>query len=196
MTTLGILHPGEMGISIAASALNTLGKVYWCSEGRSAATRQRAEQQGLTELTTLADFCRTCEIIISVCPPHAARAQARAVSATGFRGCYVEANAIAPQTVRELGEELGAAGIACVDAGIIGLPAWQAGTTWLYLAGDAATTVADCFSKGPLETTVLGATLGQASAVKMCFGAWNKGSTAMLTAILAAVTLGETKKSR
>lgn len=183
---LGILHPGEMGISIAASALHTLGRVYWCPAGRSAATRARAEQQGLTALASLQELCATCELIIGVCPPHAARAQACAVVDAGFTGCYVEANAIAPATVQDIGAQMTAAGITFVDGGIIGLPAWQPHSTWLYLAGPQADSVAACFSKGPLETAVLGATIGQASALKMCFAAWNKGSTALLATVLAA----------
>jgi hypothetical protein len=42
-----------------------------------------------------------------------------------------------------------------------------------------------------LETTVIGETIGKASALKMCYAAWTKGSTALLCAILAtADTLG------
>src|SRR5689334_19159377 len=47
---IGILHPGEMGISIAASAKNSGCEVFWTSEGRSPATRERAEKFGLTEV--------------------------------------------------------------------------------------------------------------------------------------------------
>ncbi len=35
MAKIGILHPGEMGISIAASATNSGHEVYWASESRS-----------------------------------------------------------------------------------------------------------------------------------------------------------------
>ena len=76
-TRLGFLHPGEMGISLAAAALQNMSAVYWCSEGRSVATRKRAEEYGLTEISTLAEFCKTCDLIIGVCPPHAAHEQAR-----------------------------------------------------------------------------------------------------------------------
>jgi hypothetical protein len=69
-----------------------------------------------------------------------------------------------------------------VDGGIIGGPAWEPGTTWLYLSGETAQEVASCFSAGPIETLVI----GKASALKMCYAAWTKGSTALLCAILAA----------
>lgn len=186
MTRLGILHPGEMGISIAASALHGLPAVYWCSEGRSSATRLRAEKYGLTEISSLEDFCLHCDIIVAVCPPHSAKEQSIAVINAGFRGIYVDANAIAPATVREIAASMQHKGISFVDAGIIGLPAWQPGSTWLYLSGTEAEQVAECFTSGPLETEVLGEEIGQASALKLCYAAWNKGKTALITSILAA----------
>ncbi len=183
---LGLLHPGEMGISLAAAALENLPQVFWCSEGRSSATRERAERHGLTEIYTLSEFCATCDLIIGVCPPHAAEAQASTLITQKFKGTYVEANAIAPTKVRQIAEELASAGIACIDGGIIGLPAWKKGSTWLYLSGANLEQVTQCFSKGFLQVKMLGPDIGQASALKMCFAAWNKGNTALLAAILGS----------
>ena len=56
---------------------------------------------------------------------------------------------------------------------------------WLYLSGTEAERVAACFSAGPLETSVIGEEVGKASALKMCFAAYTKGSTALLCAIVA-----------
>lgn len=182
---VGILHPGEMGSYIAAAARATLGTAYWCSEGRSVATRTRAEAQQLREIGSLQEFCATCELIVSVCPPHSARELAAAVTRAGFRGIYVDANAIAPQTVQDIGAEMTAAGVSFVDGGIIGLPQWQPRSAWLYLAGPRAAEVAACFNQGLLETVVLGSEIGAASALKLCYAAWNKGQTALLTAVLA-----------
>src|SRR6266487_3735599 len=66
-------------------------------------------------------------------------------------------------------------------AGLPGSP----DSTWLYLSGPRADEIAACFSAGPLATRVLGATIGTASALKMCFAAYTKGTTALLCAILA-----------
>lgn len=184
--SIGILHPGEMGISLAASAKNSGMEVSWCSEGRSTATRERAEAIGLTERQTLQEFCDACDILIAVCPPHAAADQADAVIACGFQGIYADVNAIAPDTVKNIAAKLQGAGIVTIDGGIIGLPATQPGTTWLYLSGEKAETVAACFAKGPLETSVLGNDIGQASGLKMCFAANSKGTAALHTAILGA----------
>jgi 3-hydroxyisobutyrate dehydrogenase-like beta-hydroxyacid dehydrogenase len=188
---IGILHPGEMGISIAASAQNGGCEVYWVSEGRGPTTRERAARFGLNDGGTLEALCAQCEIVISVCPPHAAESLARDVLAAGFKGLYVDANAIAPQRTVKIGETMSAAGVTFVDGGIIGFPAWKPGTTCLYLAGPRASEVAACFSAGPLDTKVLGTAVGKASALKMCYAANTKGTVALLAAILAtAETLG------
>lgn len=183
---LGILHPGEMGTALAASALNSGMDVYWCQEGRSDASRARANNLGLTTVDTLAELCHSCEILVSVCPPHAAAAQADAVIACGFQGLYADVNAVSPATVRQIGMRMAEAGIHFVDGGIIGLPPTQPGTTWFYLSGTEAALVAACFAGGPLETSILGDDIGQASGLKMCFAANSKGTAALHTAILGA----------
>jgi 3-hydroxyisobutyrate dehydrogenase-like beta-hydroxyacid dehydrogenase len=188
---IGILHPGEMGISIAASARNSGCEVYWSSEGRSASTRERASNHGLYEARTLAELSKQCPIIVSVCPPHAAEELAKEVLKTGFHGVYVEANAISPQRTIQIGEMMSKADVSFVDGGIIGLPAWRAHSTCLYLSGPRANEAAACFAAGPLDTKLLGTEIGKASALKMCYAANTKGTVALLAAILAtAETLG------
>ena len=182
---IGFLHPGDMGISIAASAQNAGNEIYWASEGRSPDTQARAEKYGLRDAHTLAKLCAECAIIVSVCPPHAAEEVAQQVLAAGFGGMYLDANAIAPQRAERIGAAMAAASVSFVDGGIIGGPAWTPGSTWLYLAGPQAEQIATCFAAGPLETQVLGAEIGRASALKMCFAAYTKGTTALLCAILA-----------
>ena len=188
---IGILYPGEMGISIAASAQNNGHLVYWASEGRSVETQARAEKFELNDAQTLHELCKECDILMSVCPPHAAETVAREVLAAGFNGLYVDANAISPQRAAHIGQMLAQAGISYVDGGIIGGPAWEPNRTWLYLSGPRAEEIARCFSAGPLMTHVLGDEINTASALKMCFAAYTKGTTALLSAILAtAESLG------
>lgn len=184
MSDIGILHPGQMGISVAASAKNSGNTVYWAGAGRSAQSRARAEEHGLLDAGTLADLCQQVSVVLSICPPHAAEDVARDVMATGFRGLYVDGNAIAPQRAKAIGALVEGGGATFVDGGIIGGPAWKPGATWLYLAGEEAAAAATCFSAGPLETEILGPEAGQASALKMCFAAYTKGTTALLTAVL------------
>ena len=106
--------------------------------------------------------------------------------AAGFRGLYLDANAIAPQRVRAMSEAVAAAGASFVDGSIIGGPAWTPGATRLYLAGTRAGEAAACFAAGNFDVRLLGDEIGRASALKMCYVAYGKGSTPLLAAILAA----------
>jgi 3-hydroxyisobutyrate dehydrogenase-like beta-hydroxyacid dehydrogenase len=185
--TVGILHPGDMGAFIGAMARQNGHTVYWASEGRSPATRVRAERAGLRDARTLPALCAASSVIVSVCPPHAAEVVANDVAAYGFQGMYVDANAIAPQRSAGLAEVLEEAGIDYVDGALIGGPAWEAGqTTDLFLSGARALTAAQLLGNGKLSARVLGPAPGQASALKMCYAAYTKGTTALLGAILAA----------
>jgi 3-hydroxyisobutyrate dehydrogenase-like beta-hydroxyacid dehydrogenase len=183
---IGVLHPGEMGISLAATALRSGHAVAWASEGRGAATRARAERHGLRDLGTIAALCAESDVVVSICPPHGAEALADAVADSGFGGLYLDANAISPARASQIGERLAGAGIAFVDGGIIGGPAWEPGRTWLYLSGPRAEDAAACFAAGPLETRVLEGDAGAASALKMCYAAYTKGTTALLCGVIAA----------
>jgi 3-hydroxyisobutyrate dehydrogenase-like beta-hydroxyacid dehydrogenase len=186
MSKVGILHPGEMGISIAASAVKNGHQVFWASGGRSDKTRARAENYDLIEIDSLFRFCQICDMIISVCPPHAAEEVARSVLEAGFRGLFLDANAISPQRAIKIGQLLKVNNIRFVDGGIVGGPAWRPKETWLYLSGKYSDEIAGCFLNGPLEIKIMADEIGKASALKMCYAAYSKGTTALLAAILAA----------
>lgn len=185
MTKIGILHPGEMGISVAASAIHSGHEVYRASQQRSDKTRQRADKYNLKDVGSLSKLCQTCEVIFSVCPPNAAEDVARSVVEVGFKGYYLDANAISPQRAKSIEGMLESNGIHFIDGGIIGGPAWKPQETWLYLSGNHAKEIADCLVKGPIETKIIGDEIGKASALKMCYAAYSKGTTALLAAILA-----------
>jgi len=183
---LGVLHPGAMGISLAATAQNTGCQVWWASESRSTETKNRAEKYNLREAKTVEDLCQECDALLSICPPHAAESVADEVLSWGFKGLYLDANAIAPERVYRIEKKFLEAGTVFIDGGVIGGPAWEPGKTWLYLSGEAAEQAAAWFSAGPLETSILGNSIGQASALKMCYAAYSKGTTALLCGVLAA----------
>ncbi len=186
MNKIGILHPGEMGVSLAASAIRSGQQVYWVSSGRSEQTRRRAEQQDLIELQSLTELCQACEVIISICPPHAAEEVARSVIRAGFKGIYLDANAISPQRAKRMQQLMEKNEIRFIDGSVIGRPAWKAGETILYLSGKDTGIIRDCFQNGLLEVNIIGEEAGKASAIKMCYAAYSKGTTALLASILAA----------
>jgi len=183
---IGILHPGEMGSAVAATVRNSGYEVGWVSEGRSHRTRARAESAGFTDAGTLAHLCETCPAILSVCPPEFAADLADQVLAHGFRGTYLDANAISPAHKQEIAARMQASGVRFVDGGVIGLPPREKGQTWLYLSGEHADSIACCFQAGPMEVEVIGTEIGKASALKTCYAAQNKGSIALLIAVMGA----------
>lgn len=182
---VGLLHPGEMGASIGAAARAAGTSVCWASAGRSDASRRRAAEAGVEDVHTLAALAARSHVILSVCPPEAARSLAESVLGTGFTGIFVDANAVSSATARGLAKTVEAAGGQFVDGGIIGPPAHRQGTTRLYLSGAQASSVASAFQGSLLEALVIGPHPGAASALKMSYAAWTKGSAALLTAIRA-----------
>ena len=182
---IGVLHPGEMGVTVGASARAGGSRVLWASEGRSAQTRERAAAAGLEDAKTLASLCAASGVILSVCPPHLALDLAREVAAQRFSGLYVDGNAVSPGTAREIGRIVEGAGATFVDGGIIGPPARTRGTTRLYLSGAEAGRVARLFAEGPLEAISVDGGPGAASALKMAYAAYTKGTAALLVSIRA-----------
>jgi 3-hydroxyisobutyrate dehydrogenase-like beta-hydroxyacid dehydrogenase len=185
MQTLGILHPGAMGSSVGAAARQNGARVLWCSSGRSPETERRANADGLCAVPRLEELVCAADTIVSVCPPDAALELAQRVAEQGFRGLYVDANAVSRQTARAIAERIERAGASFVDGGILGPPARAGSTTLLCLSGARAPDVAALFRGSLLEPNVIGAEPGQASALKMAFAAWTKGSTALLCAVRA-----------
>ena len=61
----------------------------------------------------------------------------------------------------------------------------RAGEARLYLSGPGASVIAAVFKGTTLEAIVLDGPIGAASAIKMAYAAWTKGSQALLLAIRA-----------
>ena len=197
--TVGLLHPGEMGAAVGQCLTAAGHRVLWVLEGRSAASAARAAAAGLTVASGgLAGLVREAGVIVSVCPPHAALGVAREVAAlgvarqgAGFGGVYVDANAVSPDTAREIAAIVEAGGASYVDGGIIGTPPVAPGFIRLYLSGARAGEVQRLFAGGAVDARVIdadglvGGGLFAASAVKMAYASWTKGSAALLLAARA-----------
>jgi 3-hydroxyisobutyrate dehydrogenase-like beta-hydroxyacid dehydrogenase len=183
MTIIGVLHPGEMGAAIGARLRERGHDVVWAGEGRSAATADRATRAGLRDVGSPAGLAGAAGLVVSVCPPHAALDVARAGAAPG--GLFVDANAVSPATTLAIRDVVEGAGGRFVDGGIVGPPPEREGTTRLFLSGPEAGAVAAAFAGTVVEAVVLGPEPGRASALKMAYAAWTKGTAAMLLAIRA-----------
>ena len=176
-----LLHPGAMGASIGAALVGNGHEVIWVCAGRSEATRSRANAAGLVAVDRLEDGLDAA-VAVSVCPPGAAVDLARSVAACGFAGIYVDGNAVSPATAGRV-ERL--FGDQYVDGGIVGPPAWREGATRFYLSGNAAEGVASLFGNSLVDARVVDGGPGAASALKMCYAAYAKGSIALVLGVRA-----------
>jgi len=181
MSTVGLLHPGEMGAAIGSALRARNIPVLWASEGRSASTARRAAAADLHDLGTIEQMTIQADVIISICPPHAALALAGTVGRSGFSGTYLDANAISPGTAEKVAAAVGPA--TYVDGGVFGPPPTQHGHTRLYLSGTKATALVPLLNGGPLETIALTGATTAASALKMTYAAWTKGTAALVLAL-------------
>ncbi|MCY4094543.1 MAG: DUF1932 domain-containing protein [Gammaproteobacteria bacterium] len=177
-----VLHPGEMGSSLGACLLSNQHHVYWVSDKRSTATRQRAESEGFSEHLRLESALEGADVVLSICPPEFAEATAESVVAQDFQGIYVDANATSPMTAGRISALVGEN---YVDGSIIGPPARRAGATRMYLSGKKASTIRELFTGTFAQPTDLGPEATAASALKMCYAAYTKGTSALLLNIRA-----------
>jgi 3-hydroxyisobutyrate dehydrogenase-like beta-hydroxyacid dehydrogenase len=181
---VGILSPGEMGAAVAA-VLRAHGlRLVTCLEGRSARTRQRADAAGLAAVPTLTELVPTVDAVLSIVPtlsaPSVGAGIAQAMEQTGKSIVFVEANAISPMTSAAIEQTITRAGGRYVDGCIIGGPTDVGGSTMFYLSGAEAEVAAAALRGGGVRTEVLGKQAGQASAFKMGYAGFTKGTTALL----------------
>ncbi|MEU3620109.1 DUF1932 domain-containing protein [Streptomyces sp. NPDC006872] len=184
--TVGMLHPGSMGVAVAACAAPNAAAVLWCTDGRSPASIARAERFGLEPVPTLQELLDRSDMVISLCPPAAAEDLAREVAAHRFEGVYVEANAINPERSVRIARLLEATATV-VDGGVVGSPPVRGKTPTLYLSGPAGATacVEEVFVGTNVLTKVLGTDVGQASALKLAYASFQKTSR-----VLVALSVG------
>lgn len=172
------------------AALRSNGhEVCWVADSRSEATHSRAAAAGLEQCAVLEDVLGV-DVIVSVVPPGRAVEVGTTVVDAGFGGLYLDANAIAPGTAADLAARCAAgpaARPAFVDGGIVGPPPRSAGSTRLALSGERAREVADLFEGSHLEPVIVGAEPGAASAFKVGFASWTKGTAALALVIDAFV---------
>lgn len=188
ITTVGLLSPGDMGHSVGAVLHQHGLRVLTCLDGRSDRSRALAAEAGMEDVPNLNTLVDEADVFLSILVPSAsielATKIAAAVRETGTRLLYADCNAVAPQTVKQSAEVVMAAGADFADVGIIGPPPRKPGTRF-YVSGPGAEKFAELSEFG-LNVPVLGDQIGQASGLKMCYGAMTKGLQALATELLVA----------
>ncbi|HEX5077880.1 MAG TPA: DUF1932 domain-containing protein [Geminicoccaceae bacterium] len=161
--TVAIMSPGDMGHAVAARLREHGLRVITCLAGRSARTQALAEQAGIEAVPDDDALVRQADLLLSILVPAQAEHLARRIAAAGGR---------------------------FVDAGIMGPPPGVDTRTPFYVSGPHAAAVAALRDFG-LDVRPIGERPGDASAVKMCYAALTKGTTALMTELsVAAERLG------
>jgi len=187
---VGIVSPGDMGQAIARRIAESGLSVHTALDGRSERTRTLARDAGLHDCGAMENLVRTCELIVSVINPgeamNVAREAAAAMKTTGRRIAFADLNAVSPQTTKDLDRAIRDAGGLYIDGGIIGPPPrGEKDRPRIYVSGPDAW-LFEQIRHPNLQVRVLSERVGDASAVKMCYAAMTKGTTALMVELLVA----------
>ena len=186
---MGVMSPGDMGQAIAQQLKNTGFNVYTALAKRSASSKALAREASLVDVGSIEQLTEICEVILSVMNPGAAlefaAEVAQALSSNKRTPLFVDCNAISPVTMRAINAKVTTAGGRCVDAGIIGPPPRGTAKTCVYVSGAEARAL-EQLATPQIAVRVLSDRVGDASAIKMCYGAFNKGVQALVLELLIA----------
>ena len=187
---VAIVAPGNMGAAIAKRLSEHGVKVLTTLEGRSGASKARADSAGMEAVAP--ERLTEAEFLLSILPPGSALSfaerMAPALRDAQRKPVFVDCNAVSPATVERISAVIGATGAPFIDASIIGFPpvAGRA-SPHIYACGEHAVRLTTLSAHG-LDIRVLEGPVGAASALKMCYAGINKGVAAIATAMILAAT--------
>ena len=187
---IGITSIGDMGGQVAVRLKKAGYEIFTSLDGRSKRTQALTVKAGVTDCGPLEKLVSTVDVIISVLDPaHAvtkAREVAAAIKSTGSKIMFVNGNAVAPRTAQEIDDIIRAAGGSCVDGSILRVTTREGKSELrLYVSGPEAAELTQ-INDEILKIRVVGEKVGNASALKMCYGAFTKGALALGVELLLA----------
>ena len=119
---VGLMTPGDMGQAVAQQIKARGFTVCTALDGRSERSKALSREAGLTDVGSIGRLVAECDVVLSVMNPGAAvefaRKAADGIRAAGRKTLFVEANAIAPDTVHEIAGIIESAGGRFLDGGI------------------------------------------------------------------------------
>jgi len=191
---IGLMSPGDMGQAIAQQLKQNGFNLHTALDKRSARTKALAQQAGVADVGSITKLTEQCELIVSVMDPAAASGfadeVARALTVNRRNLVFVECNPLAPESKHAISKKITAAGGRFIDGGIIGTPPRGKGKVCLYFSGPEAREL-EQFETPAMKVRVLSERIGDASSIKICYGAMTKGVVAlMLELLIVARRLG------
>ena len=194
MAVIAILGMGTMGSAVASAYKAAGHRVVTDLTDRSEISVRRAAECGIESSDSLKSLLQHAEIVLSIVPPDCALTVAELVANTAAniqeRPLYVDANAVAPQTMRLLLQVCRKVRLPLADGGIVGGPPTGSSRPRLYLSGNAAGDLAPLDGRA-FDHVLLGAEIGQASMFKMLYAGLTKGlNTLLVNQLIAAERAG------
>jgi len=183
-TTVAIIAQGAMGAGTAARLTSNVVDVVTWLEGRSSASRARAEKAGMrgVDLAGIA----AADIILSIVPPSDALALAEQLAptlkASKSKPLYADMNAVSSAKVEQVAAVIAPTGCTFSDGGIIGPPPRPDTRNTIYFFSAIPADRVAPLAKGGLEVKMVNGPVGAASALKMSYAAIGKGLTALASA--------------
>ena len=186
---IGITSIGDMGGQVAVRLKACGYEIFTALEGRSKRTIALSAKAGVTDCGSVEKLVNTCDVVISVLDPASAVTKAREVAAgikaTGKKIMFVNGNAVAQRTALEIDGIIRKAGGYCVDGSILRVTSKGKSELRLYVSGPEASVLTQ-INDEILKIRVVGEKIGNAAALKMCYGAFTKGALALGVELLLA----------
>lgn len=192
MQKIGFLGFGEVGSTFAAGLREAGAQVRAYDQGWNLDTvgprLQRRSQEKMVELVAEpAALAAWADILIAVTTPKAARETAEAVAPSLRPGqFYADLNSATPSMKQQVEARLGPTGAELVDGGILGVPSLTGVRTPIAVSGRRAAELAQLLNGFGMRLSVVGETIGQASAFKVIRSIYTKGAEAVLLECLVA----------
>ncbi len=185
--TIALMSPGDMGHSVGALLKRHGARVISALDGRSQRTTDLAVAAGIELMPSDIDMIEAADVVLSIVAPASAESLAnrlaQAMNAADSDVVYVDCNAIAPETVTRIAGVIERAGGHFMDAGIVGPPPREdSRATRFYISGKETNGLMQLNHFG-LDVRLVSARIGDASALKMCYAALNKGTIALMTGV-------------
>ncbi|MGZ7049097.1 MAG: NAD(P)-binding domain-containing protein [Methanobacterium sp.] len=172
---IGFIGFGEVGSTLASGLLNEGIEVSTCIQDRSSKTQKIAEEMDLNLCKSNKELAEASDILISAVNPQSAIKIAQYVGEY-VSGIYVDINNVSPKTVKKTLSFIKNGKV--VDASIIG--AVRKGLNVpIITSGPYADQFAELNNYG-MNIEVIGAEIGQASAIKILRSSFTKGISALL----------------
>ena len=190
--TVAILSPGDMGHAVGRALGRHGMEVITCLDGRSQRTKDLARAAGIADVPTLEELVANSDLILSILVPSEAAGLAKRVASalrsTGADTLFADCNAVSPETVKGIDAVITGAGGRFIDAGIIGGPPSDTQSPRFLASGPHADLLTGLDGMG-IQVRSVGEGIGKASAIKMCYAAMTKGTSALHLALLTAAHL-------